>query len=206
IENNVELPKNFMIDESNIPTEFIDSDQLQVFNPDTDAIDFWESIEGMRVEVGNVKAVSPQENGDLVTVLESMKTDTLHGGLLMEKNDQNPERIQFRLDPNGPAREFEVATGDKFKGPIEGVVGYSYQNYKIFSSLSDLEAAHSKGTAKPETTTIVKADDKLTIASYNLENFSNNTSETSDDKAQKLARAIAIEMNNPDAVGVTEVQ
>lgn len=206
IENNVELPKNFMIDESNIPTEFIDSDQLQVFNPDTDAIDFWESIEGMRVEVGNVKAVSPQENGDLVTVLESMKTDTLHGGLLMEKNDQNPERIQFRLDPNGPAREFEVATGDKFKGPIEGVVGYSYQNYKIFSSLGDLEEAHIKGTAKPETTTIVKANDKLTIASYNLENFSNNKSETSDDKAQKLARAIAKDMNNPDIVGVTEVQ
>ena len=42
----------------------IDSDELKVFNPEVDAIDFWESIEGMRVQVGNVKAVSPQEHGD----------------------------------------------------------------------------------------------------------------------------------------------
>ena len=40
-----------------------------------DAIDFWESIEGMRVQVGNVKAVAPQEHGDLITVLEDAPTN-----------------------------------------------------------------------------------------------------------------------------------
>lgn len=206
VKKNVELPAPFVIDDSNLPTEHIDSDNLAVFNPDMDALDFWESLEGMRVQVGDVKAVAPQDNGDLVTVLDSKKTNSLHGGLLLEENNQNADRIQFRLEPNGTARNFEVATGDKFKGPIVGVVGYSYQNYKIYASLDEMKAKHSKGTAKPEKTTIVKASDKLTIASYNLENFSNNKKSTTDDKAGKLARAIASDMQSPDIVGVTEVQ
>ncbi|MFJ7934395.1 endonuclease [Sporosarcina sp. NPDC096371] len=206
VKSNVALPAAFIIDESNLPTEHIDSDNLTVFNPDVDAIDYWESLEGMRVQMGNVKATAPQENGDLVTVLESKETNSLHGGLLLEENNQNADRIQFRLEPNGAARNFEVATGDTFKGPITGVVGYSYQNYKIYVSLDEMKTKHSKGTATPEKTTIVKAEDKLTIASYNLENFSNNKKSTTDDKARKLARAFASDMQSPDIVGVTEVQ
>lgn len=206
LESGVELPKPVIIDEEKMSMTAIDSDQLKVFNPEVDAIDFWESIEGMRVQVGNVKAVSPQEHGDLITVLEDAPTNTLHGGLLLEEENQNPNRIQFRLEPNGPARDFEVATGDKFEGPITGVVGYSFQNYKIYVPLDEMEAAHVKGEAKPEKTTIEYAEEKLTIASYNLENFSNNKSSSSDDKARKLARAFAEDMQNPDIIGVTEVQ
>ncbi|MEG0471950.1 MAG: endonuclease [Solibacillus sp.] len=206
LKRDVALPNPIMIDESNLPKEHIDSDYLAIFNPDVDAIDFWESLEGMRVQVGHVKATAPQEHGDLVTVLESAATNTLHGGVLLEHNNQNANRIQFRLEPNGPGRDFEVATGDLFNGPITGVVGYSFQNYKIYVSLDDMKAAHTKGNASPEKTTIVKAEDKLTIASYNLENFSNNTKTTTADKERKLARAIAIDMQNPDVIGVTEVQ
>ncbi|WP_338751884.1 endonuclease [Bacillus sp. FJAT-52991] len=206
IQSGVDLPKPIVIDEKNLPNQHVDSDHLAEFNPNVDAIDFWESLEGMRIEVGNVKAVAPQEHGDLVTVLESKQTNSLHGGVLLEKDKQNADRIQFRLEPNSQARDFEVATGDKFKGPITGVVGYSFQNYKIYVSLDEMKAAHVKGEAKPEQTKIVKDDEKLTIASYNLENFSNNSKTTTDDKAQKLARAIANDMKSPDIVGVTEVQ
>jgi len=206
IKSSVALPKAIEIDKLKMSFSQIDSDQLQIFNPTIDAIDFWESIEGMRVEVRNVKAVAPQEHGDLVTVLEDESTDTIHGGVLYEKENANPNRIQFRLEPNGAARNFEVATGDKFKGPITGIVGYSYQNFKIYASLDEMKAAYEKGNTAPETTKIIKAEDKVTIASYNLENFSNNKTSTTDDKARKLARAIGIDMGSPDIVGVTEVQ
>lgn len=208
IQKNVQLPKPIILNEQNMSMQAIDSDNLQIFNPEVDAIDFWESIEGMRVQVENVKSVAPQEHGDLVTVLESEPTHTLHGGVLLEENNQNPNRIQFRLEPNGPGRSFEVATGDMFEGPIIGVVGYSFQNYKIYVSLDEMKKAHIKGNAKPEQTTIKYDDEKLTVASYNLENFSNNKSsnETPDAKAQKLARAFAKDMNSPDIIGVTEVQ
>ncbi|MED3802365.1 endonuclease [Lysinibacillus xylanilyticus] len=206
LKSSVALPKAINIDKLKMSFSKIDSDQLGIFNPTIDAIDFWESIEGMRVEVGNVKAVAPQEHGDLVTVLEDEPTNTIHGGVLYEKDSANPNRVQFRLEPNGAARDFEVATGDKFKGPITGIVGYSYQNFKIYASLDEMKAAYEKGNTSPERTKIVKAEDKLTIASYNLENFSNNKTSTTDDKAKKLARAIGIDMGSPDIVGVTEVQ
>ncbi|MCM3636751.1 endonuclease [Sporosarcina luteola] len=206
LERNVALPTPFTINEGNLPGEKIASHQFAEFDPAKYAADFWESREAMLVQVGNVKAVGPQEHGDLVTVFENAETETLNGGILLKEDDQNAERVQFRLEPNGPARDFEVATGDRFAGPITGVVGYSFQNYKIFTSLSGMQQAHSKGDAVPERTTIVKDADKLTIASYNLENFSNNTKTTSNDKAKKLARAFVQDMQNPDIIGVTEVQ
>ena len=69
-----------------------------------------------------------------------------------------------------------------------------------------MKSAFVKGDAKRETTFIQAEEDKLTIASYNLENFSNNIKETSDDKALKLAKAFVEELNSPDIIGVTEVQ
>ena len=206
LERNVALPTPFTINESNLTQTKIMSEQAGEFNPELYSADFWESREAMLVQVGNVKAVGPQTNGDLVTVLENAKTDTENGGILLKKDDANANRVQFRLEPNGPARSFEVATGDSFKGPITGVVGYSFQNYKIYASLDEMKAAHSKGSATPAKTTITKVDSKLTIAAYNLENFSNNSKTTSADKAQKLARAFAVDMQSPDIIGVTEVQ
>ncbi|GKV56831.1 hypothetical protein NCCP2222_27780 [Sporosarcina sp. NCCP-2222] len=206
LKRNVPLPTPFVIDENNLPASHIASPNFAEFDPTKYAADFWESREAMLVEVGTVKAVGPQQHGDLVTVFENVPTETIMGGILLKENDENADRVQFRLEPNGPAREFEVATGDQFEGPITGVVGYSFQNYKIYTSLDKMRAAHRKGEATPEKTTIVKADDKLTIASYNLENFSNNRKTTTDDKARKLARAIASDMQSPDIVGVTEVQ
>ncbi|MEH7235556.1 5'-nucleotidase C-terminal domain-containing protein [Bacillus sp. JJ1562] len=206
IREKVELPEPIKITSENLPNQVIDNDNFTKFDPDEDAIDFWESIEGMLVEVETVKAVAPQEHGDLITVLENRVTDTIHGGVLLTEDNANPDRIQFKMYDNNAARDFEVATGDKFTGPITGVVNYGFQNYKIYVDLVDMQSKHVVGEAKPETTTIVKEDDKVTIASYNLENFSNNTKETSNDKAQKLARAFVTDMESPDIIGVTEVQ
>ncbi|WP_082023371.1 lamin tail domain-containing protein [Sporosarcina koreensis] len=206
LERGVKLPEPFVIDESNLPKDAILSEGLKEFDPAKYAGDFWESREAMRVQVGDVKAVGPQQHGDLATVFGSRKTDTKNGGVLLRKDKPNADLIQFRLEPNTTARNFEVATGDKFKGPIVGVVGYSFQNYKIFVGFEEMQDKFEKGPAVPETTTIVKDAEKLTIASYNLENFSNNRKTTSDDKARKLARAFAVDMQSPDIVGVTEVQ
>lgn len=206
LQSGVALPKAISLDETNMTFTTIDNDQFTKFDPEEDAIDFWESLEGMRVQVGNVKAVSPQEHGDLITLLENAPTNSLHGGVLYEDGKTNPNRIQFRLEPNGAARDFEVATGDKFTGPITGIVGYSYQNYKIYADLNDMSQKLVKGSTTPEKTSLKKDEKKLTIASYNLENFSNNTGETSNEKAKKLARAFVHDMEKPDIIGVTEVQ
>ncbi len=88
---------------------------------------FGKVLKRMRVQVGNVKTVAPQEHGDLITVLESAQTNSLHGGVLFEegnaKSKSNSIPIRAKRDMHV---DFEVATGDKFKGPITGIVGYSY--------------------------------------------------------------------------------
>ncbi|WP_211315933.1 endonuclease [Oceanobacillus chungangensis] len=206
VKSNVGMPAPIIINEENLPSEVIDNDSFAVFDPEEDAIDFWESLEGMLVEVGTVKAVAPQEHGDLITVLENRETNTIHGGVKLTEETANPDRIQFKLYDNNEARDFEVATGDEFTGPITGVVNYGFQNYKIYADLEEMQAKFVKGETTPETTTIEKEEDKLTVASYNLENFSNNKASSSDDKARKLARAFAKDMQSPDIIGVTEVQ
>lgn len=209
LEKNVELPTPFKITLENLPTEVIDNDSFGSFDPEEDAIDFWESLEGMLVEVGNLQAVAPQEHGDIITVLEGLETTTIHGGLLIGPNDFNPERIQFKLHPNQEARNFAVKTGDKFMGPIVGVVNYGYQNYKIYADLEDLQAAFvPEKRTRAERSLLRPGPGKLTIASYNLENFSNNSApnETPDEKAMRIANAFVRNLNSPDIIGVTEVQ
>lgn len=60
VQSNVKLPEPLVLNENNISFTTIDNDQFSVFDPEEDAIDFWESIEGMRVQVGNVKPYLPR--------------------------------------------------------------------------------------------------------------------------------------------------
>src|SRR5699024_1414937 len=207
-ETDVELPEPVKITSSDIPDEIIGEDGFDVFEPENYSIDFWESMEGMRVEVAPSKAVAPQEHGDLVVVTEEYETDTINGGIRLTEDGQNAQMIHFKLQPNGPARDFAVKTGDQFLEEVTGVVNYGFNNYKIYSDLEDLEVAFEEGDTQPETTSIVKDDDKLTVAAYNVENFSANSSsnETPDEKAENIARAFVQDMESPDIVGVIEVQ
>lgn len=203
-DSNQKLPDPYVIDK--VPSKISANDQFQTFDRDQYAIDFWESLEGMRVEVGDVRSVGPQEHGDLFTVLDDQPSETENGGVLLKEDEQNGERIPFKMYDNNKARDFDVATGDKFKGPIIGHVNYGYQNYKLNVDLEVMKQAHSDGGAEPKPTSLEPNKQKLSVASYNLENFSNNTSSTTEDKADKIANGITEHMKNPDIIGVTEVQ
>ncbi|WP_251521840.1 endonuclease/exonuclease/phosphatase family protein [Staphylococcus sp. Marseille-Q6910] len=201
---NQQLPQPVQI--KNVPNKISANDQFQTFDRNKYAIDYWESLEGMRVQTNDVRAVGPQEHGDVFTVQDSQPEETTHGGVRLTPNNQHGERIPFKMYDNYQARDFDVKTGDKFKGPIIGYVNYGFQNYKLNVDLDDMKRAHVDGQSQPEPTTIQPSNQKLNIASYNLENFSNNTKTTTEDKANKIAGGITKNMKNPDIIGVTEVQ
>src|SRR5690625_3540587 len=159
-ESDVDLPEPVKITSSDIPEEIIGDNGFDDFEPENYAIDFWESIEGMRVEVAPSKAVAPQEHGDLVVVTEEYETDTINGGLRLTEDGPNAQSTQFKLYPNEPARDFTVKTGDKFTESITGVVNYGFSNYKVYADLDDLEAAFEEGDTEPQQTSIVKDDEK----------------------------------------------
>ncbi|MGO2174175.1 MAG: endonuclease/exonuclease/phosphatase family protein [Staphylococcus equorum] len=203
-ESNQKLPEPYEIEK--VPSKISANDNFQTFDREQYAIDYWESLEGMRVEVGDVRSVGPQEQGDLFTVLDDQPAETENGGVRLTENDQHGERIPFKMYDNNKARNFDVATGDKFKGPIIGHVNYGFQNYKLNVDLDDMKQAHVEGDTEPQPTSIEPSNQKLNVASYNLENFSNNSSSTTEDKADKIANGITEHMKNPDIIGVTEVQ
>ena len=49
-------------------------------------------------------------------------------------------------------------------------------------------------------------EDKLTVAAYNIENFSNNKSNTPDEKVDKIAKTFVTNMKSPDIITLVEVQ
>lgn len=210
VASDVTLPAPVAVTEDSLPRDVIDNDNFAEFDPDEDAIDYWESLEGMRVSFSGVKATAPQAYGDISGVLDTRMTDTTNGGVLITASDYNADRIHIKaFKANGnAATDFDVATGDTFKGelPLIGVVGYGFSNYKVYMDEADLRAVYKSGGITPEKTTIVKDNNKLTIANYNIENFSANASETSDAKVKLIAESFVNNMESPDIIGIVEMQ
>ncbi|MBT2661580.1 chitobiase/beta-hexosaminidase C-terminal domain-containing protein [Bacillus sp. ISL-45] len=180
------------------PTEVIDNDGLAIFDPAEDAIDFYESLEGMLVQVDDAKIVAPQRYGEVVVIPGTMEANTPAGGMRISEGDFNPERITIDMNDDN----FIAKMGDQFNGSITGVMGYGYSNYKVLTKKTSLPAL-VEGSNTREITSIVPAEGKLTVASYNVENFSPKVDPA---KVTKLAQAIVTNLKKPDIVGLTEVQ
>jgi predicted extracellular nuclease len=193
------LPEPIIIGKDrHLPTEIIDNDVFAEFDPEEDGIDFFESLEGMLVGVENPKVVAPQKYGELVVVPGNVSTNTINGGLRITGTDFNPERIHIDINDES----YKAKAGDSFNGLITGVVSYGFSNYKVLSNKENLPV-FVEGPTTQEITAISEHPDKLTIASYNVENFS---AATSNEKVTKLAEAIVTNLQKPDIIGITEMQ
>ena len=198
-----ELPEPLVIGEDVFPpTQNIDNDGLTSFNPEEDGIDFWESLELMRVGVSDAQIVGPQDYGEVFVVSKKAPNNTFHkmGGILLAEDDYNPERITVTTGDNVVAK-----AGDSFAEMPVGVLGYGFGNYQIWTNPAELPAILDGGT-KPEQTWIENAEDKLTVAAYNVENFSADPSHTSDEKAALIGESFVNDLNSPDIITMVEVQ
>lgn len=192
-----------------IPSSIVDNDKMTSFQPAEDAIDFYESMEGMLVELSSPTILSPywtSGNGNsmlynIPTRVENNMADvfTPAGGLVLkELGNLNPQRLLIAYGNPGQ----EVSTGDKFNGDVTGVIGYNNGNYKVIPALNSLPAIINN-TFQREITTLAFNEDKLTIAGYNIENFNPGVGS---EKINKIAQSIVANMKKPDIVGVVEMQ
>ncbi|MEW9502784.1 5'-nucleotidase C-terminal domain-containing protein [Jeotgalibacillus marinus] len=181
------------------PTEIIDNDEFNTFDPQEDGIDFYESLEGMLVSLENPTVTGPQKYGEVPVILGQVegKSYTKEGAPLLTKDNQNPEKMLLLLDDN----DYVVKTGDTFDGTVTGVVSYSYTNYKILVSSSSLPELQEHPFTE-DVATIEKVDEKLTVASYNIENFDADDTE----KRDKIAQSIVSNLKSPDIIGLVEMQ
>ncbi|HIH9454713.1 TPA: endonuclease/exonuclease/phosphatase family protein [Streptococcus pyogenes] len=185
------------------PANIIDNDGLRVFDPEEDAIDYWESMEGMLVAVDDAKILGPMKNKEIY-VLPGSSTRPLNnsGGVLLPANSYNTDVIPVLFKKGKQI----IKAGDSYKGRLAGPVSYSYGNYKVFVDDSKNMPSLMDGHLKPEKTNLQKDLSKLSIASYNIENFSANPSSTKDEKVKRIAESFIRDLNAPDIIGLIEVQ
>jgi len=192
------------------PDRIIDNDGFAVFDPGEDGIDFYESLEGMRVTVRDAVAVSPTSRfGEIYVRARGAPASGLseRGTLTLRPGDFNPERIQIDDDFGlSPVATPHVKVGDSL-GDVTGVMGYGFGNYEVrFTEAFSPKA----GPLKPETTRLKPGDGYLTIASFNVLNLDPNDGDGDTDVASgrfdAVASIIARNLRSPDIVALQEVQ
>ncbi len=226
------------------PTENLDDDGLATFDPVNDGIDFYESLEGMLVTVKAPVATGPTSDfGEIYTVVDNDDNPanglnatglTDRGTILIEggepafgdtntvNGDFNPERIQID-DDSGILPGFvspEVNAGAQLSD-VTGVVGYNFGNYEI--APTQAFTVTNPRTLTRETTTITGSADRITIASYNVENLdpkiedinlvagttqAQRQANVDDDTAKftQIANQVLSNLKAPDILALQEVQ
>ncbi|MGE7982958.1 chitobiase/beta-hexosaminidase C-terminal domain-containing protein [Solibacillus sp. NPDC093137] len=196
------IPETLVIGEDLLPpNKIIDNDSFAIFDPQEDGIDFWESIEYMLVSFTDARVVGPMYNNDSPIVVPSTTNNTFNanGGLNIAADDYNPEKIMLE---GVSGKNYE--SGDRFNDALIGFVenfsdGYRLNTNKVFPEVT-------KANIQQEVTHLEPVADKLNFASYNIENFSNNKDNTSDEKAAKIASTFVHNMKSPDIITLVEVQ
>jgi VCBS repeat-containing protein len=187
-----------------IPTTVIDDDHLTSFDPATDGVDFYESVEGMVVTLHDAQAVDATLTGQTWVVADGGAGATglnARGGVTISDGDYNPERILVYADTGvNPGFNAGYVLGDQL-GDVTGVVSYFGGKYEVIPL--SVETTVSGGPLPQETTTLTGDASHLKIGAYNLENIS---PQDPDAKFQALADDIAHNLGAPDIIGVEEIQ
>ena len=186
---------------ANMPQDTVDND-VNNYQPQSEALDYWESLEGMLTTVKRPRVLGPQYRGDIYVLPEGYQALPLNniGGLNLRPNAQNTATIPVYVGNKCIAK-----AKDYFNGDAVGVVTYRGKIYKLEpTQLPDLV----DGGLQRQVSPIYPSEDKLTIASYNIENFSANSKkgETPEEKVTRIANSFINEIHSPDIITLIEVQ
>jgi len=212
IKNNQHLPAPVVLGEGGrpIPDQIIENDvsgnvgqSNALFDPDEDGMDFFESLEGMLVQVNNAVAVSSVNEYKEFFVLADMGRNATglnsQGVLVMNEDDPNPERLliddAFIVMP-------DIEIGDIFTSPIVGIMSYDFGNYRI---LPIEKLAYQRNNLLEEITKnnipqLTK--NQISVATYNVMNLSHAESS---ERVEAVATQIVESLNSPDIIVIQEI-
>ncbi|MDD2522854.1 MAG: endonuclease/exonuclease/phosphatase family protein [Anaerolineaceae bacterium] len=193
-----------------IPDRVIENDvqgyvgrSMAKFDPEEDGMDFFESLEGMRVQVNDAVAVSSINSYNEVTVVadngKNVSGMSPAGLLLLAEDDPNPERIM--LDDKF-IRMPAVSVGDIFTQPIIGIVDYDFGNYRILPT--EKLVFESMGLVD-EITDVQPPELKpsqISVVSLNMLNYSHSESP---ERTEGFASMIIEQLDSPDILVLQEV-
>ncbi len=192
-----------LIDGRRIPAR-PDDDGLTKFEPLADAIDFWESLEGMRVSVPAGTVVSATRSfGDFTLLPDGAELGsgqrTLAGGLRIRSAESLPERVIVSRRIAGRMPDLQV--GDRITAPIVGIVDYGFSNYRVQVVAPPAVSASARPCG--ERTALAGDARHLSVATWNVENFS---VANAGPRIAKLGRALVAALRAPAIVALEEIQ
>lgn len=181
-----------------------------VLRPELNAIDFWESLEGMRVQINDPKITSPtatfgsNDRYDTIHVgVPGIAYETSRGGAVLREGKKNTGLLAV-LAHNGTMPRHPIAkVGDitRLVGgrPLTGVLSYDFFYYDL---IPDGELEIVAGITEPEVTTLLASENELTVAAFNVENLLGTEPQS---KFDGLARQIVINLGAPDIIALSEM-
>ncbi|MUG96594.1 hypothetical protein F7734_31360 [Scytonema sp. UIC 10036] len=191
------------------------------FEPASEGIDFYESLESMLVQINNPLAVSPTNGFGEIWLLPDNGANatrrTARGGSRISPKDFNPERIQIDDAPAISGRSPEVSVGATL-GTITGIVDYNFNSYEI---LPFSITVNSPSSLTREVTNLAPEGNNLTVATFNVENLdpkleeidkvneqqkSNVDDDLGNGKFAALADRIVNNLRSPDIICLEEIQ
>ena len=178
------------------------AEDLQRWDPQADALDFWESLEHMRVEVKDALVVGPTAHGVFHVVPEGgagYPDRTGRGGVLLANEAGQPCPGLLLID-NAPGVQLPIVTVGDRVARLEGLlVPDAASPARLL--VPGLEG-YTRGELPRTPTRLVSDDEHLTVASFNIENFSGARPA----RATELARGIVHWLRSPAIVALQEVQ
>lgn len=189
-----------------IPSAVIDNDATGdvetsgSFDAAADGIDFYESLEGMRVQINSPVASGPSNGYGETPMLAdngaSAGVRSSRGGVVVSADDFNPERIIVD-DTYVAVPTLDVGDG---LSTVVGVLDYAFGDFMLYAT--NALTSIDNGPV-PEVTSLVGTGAQLTVGSFNVENL--DAADTSS-KFSALANQIVNHLKAPDIVALMEVQ
>jgi len=184
-----------------LSSKHYDDDKRTLFDPENDALDFWESVEGMRVKIPNAIAIGPEGKYDSVWVMSSndyeLESRNSQGGVIISPSDrENPQRIKVIFPKSG----VKVNLGDSL-GTLTGVVTYQDGEYGVLLD-KGTPIPKAEGVKRAKSTIVPSSKNELSIASFNVENLS---VDSKDSHFNAIADQLVYQMKAPDIIAVQEM-
>ncbi|RYF24340.1 MAG: hypothetical protein EOO77_00120 [Oxalobacteraceae bacterium] len=188
------------------PTQIIDDDRLQSYEPATDGIDYYESLEGMMVTVRAPLVVSATDTVGQTYVVANQGIGATgvneRFGITISAGDNAPEKIKIYAPGGGTFDQGDVL------GDVTGILTYfgntggTSASYEL-DPIGGLTVTNDRPAPSRETSTLIGDTDHMTIASFNVENADPGDGAQ---KFQLIATEVTQALRNPDVIGLQEIQ
>ncbi|MFF3870228.1 endonuclease/exonuclease/phosphatase family protein [Streptomyces sp. NPDC001978] len=201
------VPAPTVIDAKSVPDEYTPEGDTAAggsvnglaLAPSTYALDYYESLEGMNVQVADARVVTATDPyTELWVTVKPHEHRNRRGGTVYGSYDaQNTGRLQ--IQSLGSTADFPTANvDDTLEGPTTGPLDFNqYGGYTLVAS----ELGTLKNGGLERETTRKQSGRELAVATYNVENL-----DPSDATFEEHASAIVNNLQSPDIVSLEEIQ